>query len=45
MFDLEPLIESYREAYGHGVLVMNLIDFEGERHQVRLEIPRDKPDG
>jgi hypothetical protein len=40
MFDLEPLIASYREAYGHGVLMMNLIDFAGERHQIRLEIPR-----
>lgn len=42
-FDLEPLIESYREAYGHGVLLMNLIDYEGQRHRVRLEIPEIKP--
>ena len=43
MFDLQPLIESYRENYGHGVLMMNLIDYEGERHQIPLEIPEIRP--
>ncbi len=45
MFDLEPLIQSYREAYSHGELMMNLIDFAGERHPIRLEIPLEKHGG
>jgi len=45
MFDLQPLIDSYRTAYGPGVLIMNLIDFAGERHPIRLDILREKQEG
>jgi hypothetical protein len=43
LYDLEPLIESYREAYGHGMLILNLIDYFGEVTRLELEIPEVKP--
>jgi len=42
LFDLYPLWERYLEAYGPGVLMMNLITLDGAMHQ--LEFPIFPPD-
>ncbi len=39
-FDLLPLYERYLEAYGSGVLQINLLDFHGEVHPLRWPIER-----
>jgi len=42
LFDLHPLWLSYFESYGPGVLLMNLITFDGAAHQIPLHVfPED----
>lgn len=42
VFNLWPLRERFLEAYGPGVLMLNVIDFQGEAHQVEWAIfPED----
>jgi hypothetical protein len=37
-FDLSPLRNRFLDAYGPGVLLLNLIDFNGDRHQIEWGI-------